>query len=71
MQLLTRILQALAPARRDDDGASAVEYALLISGIAAIIVVAVVALGPVVKKAFTETCSSMTSNATALATGTC
>lgn len=55
----------------DDRGASAVEYGLLIAGIAAVIVVAVMTLGPVVKKAFTTTCSSITSSNTAIATGTC
>ena len=67
-------LRLLLSGRRpsaDDRGASAVEYGLLIAGIAAIIVVAVVALGPVVKKAFTSTCSSITSGNSAIATGTC
>lgn len=59
------------PEESDERGASAVEYGLLIAGIAAIIVVAVVALGPVVKKAFTSTCSSITSGNSAVVTGTC
>lgn len=54
---------------REERGASAVEYGLLIAGIAAIIVVAVIALGPVVKSAFSSTCSTMTSAATAVAAG--
>ncbi|GAA4112422.1 hypothetical protein GCM10022215_08740 [Nocardioides fonticola] len=54
---------------RSERGASAVEYGLLIAGIAAIIVVAVVALGPVVKNAFTGTCSAMTGAATAVGAG--
>ncbi len=44
---------------REERGASAVEYGLLIAGIAALIVVAVFALGPVVKEAFTDTCTSI------------
>ncbi|GAA4112426.1 hypothetical protein GCM10022215_08750 [Nocardioides fonticola] len=67
-------LRLLLSGRRpsaDERGASAVEYGLLIAGIAAIIVVAVVALGPVVKKAFTTTCSNITSGNSAIATGTC
>jgi len=53
-------------------GASAVEYGLLIAGIAAVVVVAVVALGPIVKGAFTSTCNSITTGNTALAgAGTC
>ena len=54
--------------RRDDVGASAVEYGLLIAGIAAVIVVAVLALGPVVKGAFTTTCSSVSSGISASGT---
>jgi len=53
-------------AKRDERGASAVEYGLLIAGIAALIVVAVFALGPVVKEAFTDTCSTMTSTPTTI-----
>ncbi len=44
---------------REERGASAVEYGLLIAGIAALIVVAVFALGPVVKEAFTDTCDEI------------
>ena len=55
--------------RPADRGASAVEYALLIAGIAALIVVAVVALGPVVKNAFTGTCTAITGQATVVGTG--
>ena len=43
-------------AKMEERGASAVEYGLLIAGIAAIIVIAVFALGPIVKEAFTDTC---------------
>ena len=43
-------------------GASAVEYGLLIAGIAALSVVAVFALGPVVMEAFTDTCKEITSS---------
>lgn len=41
-------------------GASAVEYGLLIAGIAALIVVAVFALGPIVEEAFNDTCTEIT-----------
>ena len=41
----------------EERGASAVEYGLLIAGIAALIVVAVFALGPVIRDAFTDTTS--------------
>ncbi len=51
-----RIMIDAQRAKMDERGASAVEYGLLIAGIAALIVVAVFALGPIVKEAFTDTC---------------
>ena len=42
--------------RRTEDGASAVEYGLLVAAIAAIIVVIVFALGGLVKRRFKNTC---------------
>ena len=42
-------------AKMEERGASAVEYGLLIAGIAALIVVAVFALGPVLSGQFTDT----------------
>lgn len=48
-------------AKMEERGASAVEYGLLIAGIAAVIVVAVMALGPVIDNAFTETCTAINS----------
>lgn len=58
--------------RRTDDGASAVEYGLLVAGIAALIVLVVFALGGFVKGAFSSTCTAMSSNVTsATPTATC
>ncbi len=48
----------------EERGASAVEYGLLIAGIAAVVVVAVVALGPVIKDAFSKTCTAVQGAAT-------
>jgi pilus assembly protein Flp/PilA len=45
--------------RRDERGASAVEYGLLIAGIAAIIVVIVFAFGDNIRDTFDSTCSSV------------
>jgi pilus assembly protein Flp/PilA len=45
--------------KNEERGASAVEYGLLIAGIAALIVVAVFALGPIVREAFEDTCSAI------------
>ena len=54
---------------RTEDGASAVEYGLLVGGIAAVIVVLVFALGGQVQSMFQDTCDSVaTGNAGAAAT---
>ncbi|HEX2497596.1 MAG TPA: Flp family type IVb pilin [Actinomycetes bacterium] len=45
--------------RGGEDGASGVEYGLLVAAIAAIIVVVVFVLGRWVLDAFTDTCTSM------------
>ena len=44
---------------KDDTGASAVEYGLLVAAIAAVIVVIVFALGSVVKSKFKHTCTAI------------
>jgi pilus assembly protein Flp/PilA len=48
-------------AKMDERGASAVEYGLLIAGIAALIVVIVFAFGGVLRNVFTKTCKSVNS----------
>ena len=48
--------------KKDDEGASAVEYGLLVAAIAAIIILVVFALGTYVKGAFKDTCSSFNSS---------
>ena len=68
-QLLTQF-QARLAARREERGASAVEYGLLIAGIAALIVVAVFALGPIVEEAFNDTCDEIKTGNASIA-GTC
>ena len=56
-RLMTRkyIVTKYMTTRRDEGGASAVEYGLLVALIAAIIVLAVATLGKTVLKAFTDT----------------
>jgi pilus assembly protein Flp/PilA len=52
-------IRRLADTRRgDDEGASAVEYGLLVAAIAAIIILVVFALGTFVKGAFKDTCTA-------------
>jgi len=48
-----------------DEGASAVEYGLLVAAIAAIIVLLVFAVGKFVKAGFQETCNGIDSGASA------
>jgi len=58
-----RIMLNARFAKREDRGASAVEYGLLIAGIAALIVVVVFAFGGSLKGIFTQTCSKVTVSA--------
>ena len=46
----------------DEGGASAVEYGLLVAGIAAVIVVIVFSLGGIVRAAFQTVCTTMNRN---------
>jgi pilus assembly protein Flp/PilA len=55
-----RIMLNARFANMEERGASAVEYGLLIAGIAALIVVVVFAFGGSLKSIFTDTCSSVT-----------
>jgi pilus assembly protein Flp/PilA len=48
---------------RNEEGASAVEYGLLVAAIAALIVIVVFALGGVIKNVFGKTCSVVSSGA--------
>jgi pilus assembly protein Flp/PilA len=54
--------------RRNQDGASAVEYGLLVAGIAALVVVIVFAFGGVIKSAFQGTCNTIKTGSGAAAT---
>ena len=54
-----RIMINAKKAQLDERGASAVEYGLLIAGIAALIVVIVFAFGGVLKSVFHDTCASV------------
>lgn len=47
-----------------DDGASSVEYALLVGAIAAVVVLAAFLLGGVVKNLFGDTCTRIASKVT-------
>ena len=51
-----------------DRGASAVEYGLMVAAIAAVIVGVVFGLGTLVQRAFTKTCSAISTNDTGTGT---
>ena len=57
-------------ARRNEDGASAVEYGLLVAGIAALIVTVVFLFGGVIKNSFSSTCGKISANS-GTSTATC
>lgn len=58
-----RILLNARFAKTEERGASAVEYGLLIAGIAAVIVAVVFLLGGVITDAFQNTCDAVDQNA--------
>ena len=62
-----KILLDARLAKMEERGASAVEYGLLIAGIAALIIVAVFALGPIISSQFSKTGCKISSGGT----GTC
>lgn len=58
-----RIMIQARLTKMEERGASAVEYGLLVAGIAAVIVVAVIALGGNVAGIFSDTCKAVSSTA--------
>jgi pilus assembly protein Flp/PilA len=62
-----RIMIEAQRAKMDERGASAVEYGLLVAGIAALVVIAVFALGPIVREAFSDTCDEIVNGSTDIA----
>ena len=63
-----KLMQNLRARRNDEQGASAVEYGLLVAAIAAIIVLIVFAIGKFVKAGFKDTCDGLAANTTSTAT---
>jgi pilus assembly protein Flp/PilA len=55
-------IRKVAAVKREE-GASAVEYGLLVAAIAALIVIVVFALGGVIKGVFSKTCAAVSSGA--------
>ena len=67
--MLATIRKHLVTQKNNDEGASAVEYGLLVAAIAAVIILLVFALGGFVKGAFKTTCDAFDTG-TSIA-GTC
>jgi len=66
LQYMRSIMRA-----RKEDGASAVEYGLLVAAIAALIVVVVFVLGHIIQSVFKDTCETIASNSNATSSKTC
>ena len=58
-----RIMLTARVAKMDERGASAVEYGLLVAGIAALIVAVVFAFGGVISNVFSDTCDAVAGGA--------
>ena len=58
-------------ARASEQGASAVEYGLLVAAIAAVIVIIVFAVGQFTRATFSDTCSSLANGSYTATTTTC
>ena len=65
---MLQTIQRFLNRKDQEDGASAVEYGLLVAAIAALIVIIVFALGGVIKNVFQDTCDKISSGAS---TGNC
>ena len=63
------MLQKLRTYTQNDDGASAVEYGLLVAAIAAVIVAVVFVVGGFVEGAFDDTCAGIEDGGTTNANG--
>jgi pilus assembly protein Flp/PilA len=57
--------------KRDEDGASAVEYGLLVAAIAAVIIIIAFALGGTVRGLFKNTCDTIASHDSTTSVASC
>jgi pilus assembly protein Flp/PilA len=56
---MSKIQKTMSDLLVDDSGASAVEYGLLVAGIAAVIVIIVFSIGTMAQAAFLRVCTAM------------
>ena len=68
---MLQYIRNVVNAKRNEDGASAVEYGLLVAAIAALIVVVVFVLGGIIQKAFDDTCDEIAEHQRSAATTDC
>ena len=68
---MLQLFKQLANRRDNEDGASAVEYGLLVAAIAALIVIIVFALGGIVQEVFQDTCGTIKTEGGASIASTC
>jgi pilus assembly protein Flp/PilA len=66
-----RTLLSKRPSNLRERGASAVEYGLLVAGIAALVAAIVFTLGGKIHDKFNDTCNAVSSNSSTLNTGDC
>jgi pilus assembly protein Flp/PilA len=65
---MLQTIQRFLNRKDQEDGASAVEYGLLVAAIAALIVIIVFALGGIVKNVFQKTCEQISAKASTTST---
>ena len=66
---MQKYLERLIARREDEQGASAVEYGLLVAAIAALIVIVIFALGGIVKESFSDTCTGIKASSSNIGAG--
>ncbi|GAB7049251.1 Flp family type IVb pilin [Catenuloplanes indicus] len=71
LNLYARVAVYVAALRHRDRGATAVEYALIIAGVAAVLAVVVFALQDVLRDMFQETCTDIAADTPATAPPAC
>lgn len=68
---MLQYIRNLTTRKDDEDGASAVEYGLLVAAIAALIVVVVFVLGGIIRDVFKDTCDEIAEHTPSASSSTC
>jgi pilus assembly protein Flp/PilA len=64
LEIFCKVSALIHTRRNDENGASAVEYGLLVAGIAALIVAVVFLFGGMISGVFSNTCTKIAASAT-------